>query len=246
MYKYVVIAAASALAAMMIFAAASASATEDAMREGGYTLAPLSFVKFCLDYPDECPKSASPARVSLTSERLSELSAVNRAVNVSIRAQPDASALHYWKLDVKAGDCNAFAVQKRHELLQRGWPAAALALTVAKTRSGEGHLVVTVRTDQGDLVLDNLRPTIVSWRETGYEWIMRQSAGNPRFWVELNGGRAEPGDAAQALKDAPEATAADGGTAIHGALALGQPTSMEEEDVEASMTSLARWIGEKG
>ena len=65
--------------------------------------------------------------------------------------------------------------------MRRGWPAAALALTVAKTPWGEGHLVVTVRTDQGDLVLDNLRSSIVSWRSTGYDWIMRQSERNPQI-----------------------------------------------------------------
>ena len=140
---------------------------------------------------------------------------VNRAVNIAIRPKPDASALRDWKLDVDAGDCNAFAVQKRHELIRRGWPAAALALTVAKTRSGEGHLVVTVRTDQGDLVLDNLRSNIVSWRRTGYDWIVRQSERNPQYWVELHGGQASPVYAAADLDDASEVAAADDVAAAH-------------------------------
>jgi hypothetical protein len=49
--------------------------------------------------------------------------------------------------------------------------------------------VVTVRTDQGDLVLDNLRSSVVSWQKTGYRWIMRKSERNPQFWVELHGGQ---------------------------------------------------------
>ena len=186
MYKHIAQIAAAAIIAIANLSIASASPSAASMQEGGYALAPFSFVKFCLDYPSDCPKSAGPGRVRLTSGRMAELSSVNRAVNVSIRPKPDTSTLRYWRLNVDAGDCNSFAVQKRHELIRRGWPSAALALTVAKTARGEGHLVVTVRTDQGDLVLDNLRPNIVPWQRTGYEWIMRQSERNPQFWVELN------------------------------------------------------------
>ena len=155
------------------------------------------------------PEIGWPGRIRLTSGRMAELSNVNRAVNGSIKPKPDASTLRYWKLDVAAGDCNSFAVQKRHELIKRGWPSAALALTVAKTPSGEGHLVVTVRTDQGDLVLDNLRSNIVSWQKTGYQWVMRQSEGNPQYWVELDGGQAGPLDAAQDFDSATEVAQAD-------------------------------------
>jgi predicted transglutaminase-like cysteine proteinase len=201
--------AAGAVIAFANISVGWASPSAATMREGGYALAPFSFVKFCLDYPGDCPKSAGAGRVRLTSGRMAELASVNRAVNNSITPRPDTSTFRYWKLDVNAGDCNSFAVQKRHELIQRGWPAAALALAVAKTPWGEGHLVVTVRTDQGDLVLDNLRSTIVSWQRTGYDWIMRQSERNPQFWVELGGGRAGPVYAAADLDDATAVAKAD-------------------------------------
>ncbi len=224
MYGYIARIAAGAIIAIANLSMASASPSVASMQEGGYALAPFSFVKFCLDYPGDCPKSAGPPRVRLTRGRMAELSSVNRAVNASIRPRPDTSTLRYWKLDVDAGDCNAFAVQKRHELIRRGWPAAALALTVAKTARGEGHLVVTVRTDQGDLVLDNLRSNIVPWRKAGYEWIMRQSERNPQFWVELDGGQAGPVGAAQDLDDAAPVAqvdnAADGRAPTDGELAV--------------------------
>jgi predicted transglutaminase-like cysteine proteinase len=179
------------------------------MREGGYALAPFSFVKFCLDYPGDCPKSAGPGRVHLTSAHMAELANVNRVVNAAIRPTPDTSAMRFWRLNVSAGDCNSYAVEKRHELIRRGWPAAALALTVAKTSWGEGHLVVTVRTDQGDLVLDNLRSSIIAWQKTGYDWIMRQSEVNPQFWVELEGGEAGTMTAAADFGAATEVAEAD-------------------------------------
>jgi predicted transglutaminase-like cysteine proteinase len=247
MYKHIAQIAAAAIIAIANLSIASASPSAASMQEGGYALAPFSFVKFCLDYPSDCPKSAGPGRVRLTSGRMAELSSVNRAVNVSIRPKPDTSTLRYWRLNVDAGDCNSFAVQKRHELIRRGWPSAALALTVAKTARGEGHLVVTVRTDQGDLVLDNLRPNIVPWQRTGYEWIMRQSERNPQFWVELNGGQAGPVGAAQDLDDETEIARADGAADARepddGKPAL--TAALDEARApaaQASIAGLTRWI----
>jgi predicted transglutaminase-like cysteine proteinase len=233
MYKNLAGIAAGAVIAIANISAASATSSATAMREGGYTLAPFSFVKFCVDYPGDCRKLAGPSRIRLTGERMAELSDVNRAVNRSITSKADTSALHYWKLNVTAGDCNSFAVQKRHELIRRGWPSAALALTVAKTPRGEGHLVVTVRTDQGDLVLDNLRANIVSWQRTGYDWIMRQSEHNPQYWVELDGGQAAPIYAAADLDDAIEvAEVHDASSAVHPSDAAGRRPPRVATNVE--------------
>jgi predicted transglutaminase-like cysteine proteinase len=198
MRKYL---AAAACAAAIGFSHAAEAHGYTTMREGDYALAPFSFVKFCLDYPSECPKSADSARIDLTANRMAELDTVNHEVNASIRPTPDRSNLRYWRLNVTAGDCNNFAIKKRHELIERGWPAAALALTVAKTKWGEGHLVVTVRTYQGDFVLDNLRPNIVSWEDAGYQWIMRQSERNPQYWANLRGGEVGEDYAARGQDD---------------------------------------------
>jgi predicted transglutaminase-like cysteine proteinase len=217
--------------------AAASSPTAAAMREGGYALAPFSFVKFCLDYPGDCPKSAGPVRIHLTGAHMAELTSVNRAVNAAIRPTPDTSAMRFWKLNVSAGDCNSYAVEKRHELIRRGWPAAALALTVAKTSWGEGHLVVTVRTDQGDLVLDNLRSSIIPWQKTGYDWIMRQSELNPQFWVDLDGGEAGTMTAAADFGAATEVAEADD----TGHTAIDATEARRPIDGEGVVTADAEW-----
>lgn len=155
------------------------------MIEGGREIAPMSFVAFCLTYPADCRDGGGRAPLPLTAARFAELEAVNLDVNRRIRPQVDRTPMRLWHLNVGAGDCNTYAVQKRHDLLQRGWPASALLLTVARTAGGEGHLVLTVRTDRGDLVLDNLNQRIVPVDATDYRWIMRQSAARTDQWVTV-------------------------------------------------------------
>ena len=96
MFKFLAGVAAGAVIAIANISTAVASPTAAAMREGGYALAPFSFVKFCVDYPDDCPKSGGAGRIKLTSGRMAELASVNRAVNNGIRPKADTSALRYW------------------------------------------------------------------------------------------------------------------------------------------------------
>jgi predicted transglutaminase-like cysteine proteinase len=42
-----------------------------------------------------------------------------------------------------------------------------------------------VRTDSGDLILDNMRDDIVAWDQTGYRFVKRQSALNHNDWVSI-------------------------------------------------------------
>ena len=37
----------------------------------------------------------------------------------------------------------------------RGWPESKLLITVVRDENNEGHAVLTVRTDEGDFILDN-------------------------------------------------------------------------------------------
>ncbi len=84
-----------------------------------------------------------------------------------------------------SGDCNDYAVTKRHELVQSGFPAKAVRLAVVKTPSGIGHLVLIVSTNKGNLVLDNLSETIRPWQLTKYQWLKIQSASDARYWFEI-------------------------------------------------------------
>ena len=64
-------------------------------------------------------------------------------------------------------------------LMQAGWPREALLITVVRDKKGDGHAVLTVKTDRGEFVLDNQEPQVLPWNKTGYRFVKRQSQIRP-------------------------------------------------------------------
>jgi predicted transglutaminase-like cysteine proteinase len=157
---------------------------------GGPTLPPFAHTLFCTRYPAECVPRRIIFRgglIALTAERKDELLKVNAQINGSIvpKRNTEGFAGKGWQLSPKTGDCNDYAVTKRHELLERGWPSRALLLAEVVTTWGEHHLVLVVRTRQGDVVADNLSQDLKPWTRTPYRWIRIQSPETPSFWSHL-------------------------------------------------------------
>jgi predicted transglutaminase-like cysteine proteinase len=155
-------------------------------------LAPMAHVRFCLRYHEECEVRQVDFRrrnIALTPKRWNELNAVNRKVNREIVPEPNLGGVmaEEWLLSPKAGDCNDYAVTKRHILIAHGWPSRALLLSEVVTPSGQHHLLLVVRTKNADLVLDNLsanvRPVSTTYRQ--YKWVRIESPQNPRFWASV-------------------------------------------------------------
>jgi predicted transglutaminase-like cysteine proteinase len=159
-------------------------------------LAPMSHTFFCLKYRDDCKVDktvAADSIVTLTSGRRAELERVNAAVNRAIIPQPNTKGLagEVWLISPRAGECHDYAVTKRHELIALGWPEQDLLLSEVVTSWGEHHLVLVVRTSDGDFVADNLDPNIRIWSQTPYQWVRIQSPGNPMIWSTLANTRAK-------------------------------------------------------
>lgn len=178
MFSIIVLAAAAAGSSM----AAPAGAP---MALGGPSLPPAGFIRFCLDHLQECDNRVkSTAAVELTAERRRELDVVQAAVNAAIK--PRIEPANDWDYPNDGyGDCNRYALEKRRVLEARGWPPESLLLAVALTETGEGHLVLVVRTDAGDLVLDNREPGVVDWSSLPYRWVARQSTRDLTQWVRI-------------------------------------------------------------
>ncbi len=153
------------------------------------TLAPFQHVRFCLRYPSDCKSNpAENDRIDLSAETSELLNRVNHSVNLSIAPMLKSYGSNLedgWTIAPGAGDCNDYAVTKRHELLESGLPSKALRLSVVKTASGIGHLVLVVVTTKGDLVLDNLTEVIRPWQNTDYHWLKIQSATDSKYWYEI-------------------------------------------------------------
>lgn len=184
------------------FDAKRVRATSAFMPTFGDTTPPSGFVNFCRVNPRECASNTNTlVRMSLSADKRSELAGVNDRVNALIRPATDLELygeVEHWTIPVNQGDCEDYVLLKRQLLMQAGWPSSALLITVVRDELGDGHAVLTVRTKQGDLILDNKQSRIMTWAETGYEFIKRQSYRNPMQWVSLTPSEAYFSGAASA------------------------------------------------
>lgn len=151
---------------------------------------PAGFISFCMRFPDQCTAGAQRTQtVTLDLQTWLLLIKVNKSVNDSI--WPEDDSVHYgreeyWTIPTDGyGDCDDYALTKRQKLQQAGLPELALRIAVVYSARSGRHAVLTVATDKGDLVLDNLTADIVPWHATDYHWIERQDAANPMKWVSL-------------------------------------------------------------
>ena len=147
--------------------------------------------KSALDFLEECAIDANePNRITLTPAIWNTVVSVNRRVNKSLHAVTDQE--HWgvpdrWDLaEDGSGDCEDFQLLKRHLLAKAGLPRRAMRMTVVIDEKGEGHAVLTLLTDRGDLVLDNKTSAVLPWHQTGYTFIKRESQ-DAIAWVSLGG-----------------------------------------------------------
>jgi predicted transglutaminase-like cysteine proteinase len=157
---------------------------------GDATRAPIGWVEFCAEHPFECKASpAAPRDVVLSNKAWADLTRINKWVNENVTPMTD---LEHWGLvekwsypDDGYGDCEDYVLLKRRMLMEAGWPRAALLVTVVREKNGNGHAVLTVKTDKGEFILDNQEERILLWSETSYRYVKRQSQGDPNRWVAL-------------------------------------------------------------
>jgi predicted transglutaminase-like cysteine proteinase len=165
--------------------ASAASITSD-------TLPPIGWVQFCSDNPKECDGVDQAKRIAqVDDKKWKQLLRINRDVNHEIEPMSDMeqwNTLEKWSYPTTSkGDCEDYALEKRRRLIEAGWPRQSLLMTVVREKNGNGHAVLTVKTDRGDFVLDNQEARVKAWTETGYRFIKRQSEENQNKWVSLGG-----------------------------------------------------------
>jgi predicted transglutaminase-like cysteine proteinase len=167
---------------------------------GAVTTPPIGWAEFCIEYAPECDTRPSlPRDVALSTHAWSELKRINVAVNTSIKPMTDMDhwgVVERWNYpDDGYGDCEDYALQKRKLLIAAGWPREALLMTVVRDANGNGHAILTVKTDRGEYILDNQTNDVLLWADTGYRFVKRQSQTDPNVWISLGEPRAAPATA---------------------------------------------------
>ena len=157
---------------------------------GEATRPPVGWVEFCAEHPVDCKVAPTAARdVVLSTKAWADLVRINKWVNENVTPMTD---LEHWGVvekwsypDDGYGDCEDYVLLKRRMLMEAGWPRAALLITVVREKNGNGHAVLTVKTDKGEFILDNQEERILLWSESAYHYVKRQSQSDPNRWVAL-------------------------------------------------------------
>ena len=158
---------------------------------GDVTRVPYGWADFCTRRAEECRVDVlDPVSIVATPRVMRVLASVNGDVNAAIEPVSNldhwGTLLDHWDypLDGK-GDCKIYALWKRKQLLDMGFPRQALLMTIVRDLEGNGHTILTVKTDRGDFILDNMVGEIRLWDATGYKFVKRQSQADPNVWVSI-------------------------------------------------------------
>lgn len=166
---------------------------------GAIAKPPIGWAQLCSTHPEDCESPAEIMAIAqgqqvipLTAENWATLNRINALINDTIEQVSDLDhygVLEWWAYpDDGKGDCEDLQLLKRKLLAEAGLPRQTLLMTVVRDTHGEGHAVLMVRTDRGDLVLDSRNSTIKPWQKTGYKFIKRQSQDDQNIWVYFGDG----------------------------------------------------------
>jgi predicted transglutaminase-like cysteine proteinase len=172
----------------------TAQAAPGGMVTGNRTTQPIGHYEFCQREPVQCAqKTANSQPIQLTRKLWAAMININNSVNTKVTPRTDLEMWgrdEIWSFPDGVGDCEDYVLEKRRELMALGVPAGSLLITVVRQPNGDGHAVLTVRTGNGDYILDNLEPRVLAWQDTEYTYLKRQSEKNSGAWVSINDGRA--------------------------------------------------------
>lgn len=154
----------------------------------GTTTIPVGYYEYCRRYRSECARSPEGSMIKLTKPRWREIVSINADVNTAVAPLTDMEIFgveERWEYPTTVGDCEDYALEKRKRLNELGYPLGALLMTVARDAKGGGHAVLTVVTDLGDFILDNLEQKVLLWKDTEIYYLKRQSGEDLNRWVSL-------------------------------------------------------------
>lgn len=162
---------------------------------------PTGHISYCERYEEDCtPNNLPPEQIVFTKEKLIELQQIILTINKNVSAARDEDIYNleeWWDYPTDRGDCEDIALETRVRLMKKGWPRSALLLTYTQVKPKTignidvsdlwvGHLVLTIRSQSGDLIVDNLSTVVTTWnKKTNMQFFSRQSPDNPTTWQRI-------------------------------------------------------------
>jgi predicted transglutaminase-like cysteine proteinase len=160
------------------------------LKNYGLTKPPYGYVAFCLRNVFECGfgyVEDAPERMIISDSDYNFIRKVNLDVNKEIEPKNDIENYEmeeWWDYPEKYGDCEDYALLKRRRLIEAGFSANHLLLSVVKNGE-EGHAILIITTNRGNLILDNLTDEILRLEDTSYLYHSRQSGNKEQAWVKM-------------------------------------------------------------
>jgi len=124
----------------------------------------------------------------LTPDLWRRLERINDEVNQTVVHRTDLEMWgkeEVWSYPEGFGDTEDFVLEKRRRLIADGVAPSGLLITVARLPNGDGQAVLTAHTNQGDFILDDIEPKILSWEQTKYVYLKRQSPHHSGVWLTI-------------------------------------------------------------
>lgn len=148
----------------------------------------------CATYAWACAQGGKS--LLMTENSMQVLRSVNARANRTIRPVTDQQQYRIaerWALPTeRGGDCEDYALYKKHALIKAGFPPEQLLIAAVLDRKRQSHAVLVVRTGTQDIVLDNLHNRILPWNKTGYTFLRIQDPREPSRWVSVFAGGMLP------------------------------------------------------
>lgn len=191
-FAKITIGMASSIASLLLMGgiATAGNSASSHMNTTGRTSQPIGHYEYCKIYTSDCSiRTSSTKPMKLTRKRWGEMVAINSHSNRTVAPVTDLEYYNreeYWTYPKNYGDCEDYVLLKRKMLMEAGWPASNLLITVVTQPSGDGHAVLTVRTDKADYALDNMNEKILPWNKTEYRYLKRQSTRHSGRWETID------------------------------------------------------------
>lgn len=160
------------------------------LKTGGAAKIPAGHFNYCKRGGKHCGNQKAYAPVQMTSNSWKKVRSINAHANRKIKPATDMETrgvAEYWEVARRQGDCEDYSMFKRSKLMSAGFKPSQLPLAKVRLRNGQAHVVLVVRTTEGDFALNNLTDQVHPVSKSGLRFLSIQSATNASKWISVRG-----------------------------------------------------------